>query len=302
MGKQRRRRPAGRAPRFGARRQASRAPPRRAPAACRAPHAEQGGRAARRAPGRAACPQPRVTASARPRDRQRCDGEAAVRFPSRSPAPRGRRCRSRRRRSPRWRSGACRRRREARRCRRAARRRAARGCRRRPAARPRSSLSPSSGDAAAGRIASSVGVEPARFAHRVGDHRVGRGGDRRRLLDQRRGEIVADQLGHAELGVVGLELIFADAAIDDVARLVDRQDLRLVHLLEDVAQAQHHDLVADDQHPPVGMVEADRVERAAQAQDDVGPALAAGRAVGRICRAGRDARRGRDVSGGCRWW
>ena len=86
-------------------------------------------------------------------------------------------------------------------------------------------------------------------------------------------------MGTQALRVVGLELIFADAAIDDVALLVDRQDLRLVQLLEDVAEAEHDDLVADDQHPPVGMVEADRVERAPQAQDHVGPALAAGRAV-----------------------
>jgi hypothetical protein len=37
--------------------------------------------------------------------------------------------------------------------------------------------------------------------------------------------------------------------------------------------------VADDQHAAVGMMQADRVERAPQPKDDVGPALAAGRAM-----------------------
>ena len=53
----------------------------------------------------------------------------------------------------------------------------------------------------------------------------------------------------------------------------------LVELLEDVAEAQHHDLVADDQHAPVAIMEVDRVEHRAQAQDHVGPALAARRPV-----------------------
>ena len=53
----------------------------------------------------------------------------------------------------------------------------------------------------------------------------------------------------------------------------------LGQLLEDVAHAQHDDLVGDDDDALVGIMEVDRVERRAQAQDDVGPALAAGRAV-----------------------
>ena len=53
----------------------------------------------------------------------------------------------------------------------------------------------------------------------------------------------------------------------------------LVELLEDVAEAQHDDLVADDQHAPVAIMEVDRVEHRAQAQDHVGPALAARRPV-----------------------
>src|SRR5436190_1055581 len=136
-------------------------------------------------------------------------------------------------------------------------------------------------------------------------HRIGLGGDRGRLLDQGRGEIVAGEPWHAGLGVVGLEIIFAYAAIDDVALAVDRQDLRLVELLEDVAKAQDDDLVADDQDAAVGMMKADRVERAPEAQDDVGPALAAGRSeiefaearamIGEVGMALADAARGQPV-------
>ena len=50
------------------------------------------------------------------------------------------------------------------------------------------------------------------------------------------------------------------------------------------------------------MVEADRVERAAQAQDDVGPALAAGRAVVEFAEQGALLGLARDISRGCRRW
>ena len=53
----------------------------------------------------------------------------------------------------------------------------------------------------------------------------------------------------------------------------------LVELLEDVAEAQDHHLVADDQHAPVAIMEVDGVEHRPQPQDHVGPALAAGRPV-----------------------
>ena len=86
-------------------------------------------------------------------------------------------------------------------------------------------------------------------------------------------------VGHAHALRVRLELVRGDAAIEHLGLLVDAEDRRLVELLEDVAEAQHDDLVADDQHAPVAIMQVDGVEHRAQAQDHVGPALAAGRAM-----------------------
>ena len=83
----------------------------------------------------------------------------------------------------------------------------------------------------------------------------------------------------APAAVAGVEAVLGDRAVRDIAFGVDRQDLLLRHGLEKIAQAEHDDLVADDQHAAAAVVQGDRVERAAQAQDDVAPALAAGRPV-----------------------
>src|SRR3712207_8526218 len=49
----------------------------------------------------------------------------------------------------------------------------------------------------------------------------------------------------------------------------------LVHALQQVAQAEHDNLVRHDQHPPSAVVQPDGVDQAAQPQDDVAPALPA---------------------------
>ena len=87
------------------------------------------------------------------------------------------------------------------------------------------------------------------------------------------------ELGDAQALVVGVEIIGANAAVEDLGLLVDGEDLRLVQLLEDVAHAQDDDLVADDQDAAVAIVQVDGVHHRPQAEDDVGPAFAARSAV-----------------------
>src|SRR4029078_8795104 len=78
---------------------------------------------------------------------------------------------------------------------------------------------------------------------------------------------------------VRLELVGRDAAIQHLGLLVDAEDRAFIQLLEDVAETQYDHLVADDQHPTVAIMEVDRAEHRAKAQDHVGPALAARRPV-----------------------
>ena len=87
------------------------------------------------------------------------------------------------------------------------------------------------------------------------------------------------QRRHAQCGRGRREVVGGNAAVEDLGLAVDRHDLFLGQFLEDVAQAEHDHLVAYDQHALVGILQVDRVERRAQPQDDVGPALPAGRAV-----------------------
>ncbi len=87
------------------------------------------------------------------------------------------------------------------------------------------------------------------------------------------------QRRHAQALCVGVEIVGADAAVEHVGLLVDGEDLMFVEFLEDVAEAQHDDLVANDQHAPVAIMQVDRVEHRAKAQDHVRPALAARRPV-----------------------
>ena len=75
-----------------------------------------------------------------------------------------------------------------------------------------------------------------------------------------------------------VELIRGDAAVRHIGRAVDLEDLLLVHALQQVAEAVDDDLVADDEHAFASILAADGIDHAAQAQDDIAPALAAGRA------------------------
>ncbi len=78
---------------------------------------------------------------------------------------------------------------------------------------------------------------------------------------------------------IGLEAIFADPAIHDVRLLVDREDLRFVQFLENIAEAENDDLMADHQDPSITIMKVDGIEHRSKPKDDIGPALAAGRPV-----------------------
>ena len=101
---------------------------------------------------------------------------------------------------------------------------------------------------------------------------------------------------------IGLEVICAMPQLSTSACLSIARIACLVELLEDVAEAQHDDLVADDQHAPVAIMEVDRVEHRPQPQDDVGPALAAGRAVVEFAEPACGARPLPGICRGCRAW
>ena len=64
-----------------------------------------------------------------------------------------------------------------------------------------------------------------------------------------------------------LEIISGDAAIEDFSLPIDVEDLSLVEFFQDVAEAQHDDLMANDQHAPVAIMKIDRVQRGAEAAE-----------------------------------
>src|SRR5690606_38429481 len=76
----------------------------------------------------------------------------------------------------------------------------------------------------------------------------------------------------------GIELVGGHAAVGHVALAVDFEHALLVHAFEQVAHAGDDHLMADDQHALAAVAAGDGVEHAAQPQDDVAPAFAAGRA------------------------
>jgi hypothetical protein len=76
-----------------------------------------------------------------------------------------------------------------------------------------------------------------------------------------------------------VEVVLGDGAVRHVALGVDLQDLLFGHVLEKVAKAQDNHLMSHNQHPATTMVKRNGIERTAQAQDHVAPALPTGRSV-----------------------
>ena len=99
-----------------------------------------------------------------------------------------------------------------------------------------------------------------------------------RTLCLERGSVVPQaQLRNADAFGIMLEVICGNSAIQDLCLCVDVEDFAFIELLENVAKAEHDNLVADDQNTPVAIMEVDRVEHRSEAEDHIGPALAARR-------------------------
>src|SRR5215210_5922614 len=81
------------------------------------------------------------------------------------------------------------------------------------------------------------------------------------------------------LAQVRSELVSRDRAVGDLLRAIDGEYLFFGHPLEKVAKAEHCDLMSDDQDALAPVVARDRINDAAQAQDHIAPAFAAGRAM-----------------------
>src|SRR5699024_5074376 len=69
-----------------------------------------------------------------------------------------------------------------------------------------------------------------------------------------------------------------DRAVRHVGGAVDAEDLFFIQAFEQVAQAIDRDLVGHDQYALAAVFAHDGVDHAAQAQDDIAPAFATGRA------------------------
>src|SRR6185503_3685788 len=80
---------------------------------------------------------------------------------------------------------------------------------------------------------------------------------------------------------VAVEDVFGNPAICDVPGFVDLENPALIELLEEIAQTQHDHLMRDDEHARsrLAVMEAQRIEERSQSQNDVGPTLAARRAI-----------------------
>src|SRR3569833_1082336 len=107
---------------------------------------------------------------------------------------------------------------------------------------------------------------------------IGRMGDRSALPLQRHCMIVAMQNQAVSLALRRyLASIIGDRAIGNVTGGVDFENLLLVEFFQKVSETQHNALVRNNQHAAAGVVQTQRVQRTAQAQNDIAPTLAAGR-------------------------
>src|SRR5204863_4225878 len=71
-------------------------------------------------------------------------------------------------------------------------------------------------------------------------------------------------------------LVWSDGTVCDLRLLVDREQLRLSEVLEDVAHAEHDHGVADDQYALAAVLARNHLGYAAQAEYHIAPALTTG--------------------------
>src|SRR3546814_21169028 len=69
--------------------------------------------------------------------------------------------------------------------------------------------------------------------------------------------------------------VVRDGAVGHVARAVDGENLRFIHLFNEVAQTQHDHLMRKDHHATSGIMKRNRVQDRPQPENHVAPALTA---------------------------
>src|SRR3546814_16040493 len=69
--------------------------------------------------------------------------------------------------------------------------------------------------------------------------------------------------------------VVRDGAVGHVARAVDGENLRFIHLFNDVAHTQHDHLMRKDHHATSGIMKRNRVQDRPQPENHVAPALTA---------------------------
>src|SRR3546814_11492884 len=69
--------------------------------------------------------------------------------------------------------------------------------------------------------------------------------------------------------------VVRDGAVGHVARAVDGENLRFIHLFNDVEQTPHDHLMRKDHHATSGLMKRNRVQARPQSQNQGAPALSA---------------------------
>ena len=79
---------------------------------------------------------------------------------------------------------------------------------------------------------------------------------------QRSYEVVPEQIELAGHSLRSIEPVLGHGAVGHVTFSIDGEDLLLRHVFDQISQAEHHDLVGDDENALAAVVERHGVERA----------------------------------------
>src|SRR3546814_898288 len=104
---------------------------------------------------------------------------------------------------------------------------------------------------------------------------IGRLGYFSRVGLQWRSHIVALEYEATAFARPRVVAVVRDGAVGHVARAVDGENLRFIHLFNDVAQTQHDHLMRKDHHATSGIMKRNRVQDRPQPENHVAPALTA---------------------------
>src|SRR2546423_2924699 len=128
---------------------------------------------------------------------------------------------------------------------------------------PRSPLSPSAPGSGSGQRRRSGAVTATGRLLARADTRVGFRGHRSASLLERRDEVEELETQISSRAECRIMLVERDRAVGDLLLLVDGQQLGLGQMLDDVAHAQHHDRVADDEYALAAILAREHLRRAA---------------------------------------